>query len=254
LESVVVSSADTSKIGSNTSTGGSGTSECSAQAVRLACEQLKARVAPYMAKKGTTWVQGLNAASTDGVSLMESSWYAATNADGDTNSYATYGVACSECEIDVLTGEVQILRADIHMDLGLSLNAGLDIGQVEGGFVMTLGYVFTEEVLFNEQHEALNLGTWEYKIPSAYDIPMELNVSLLPNAPNPSKEGCFKSKASAEPSMPTALSAVFAVKNAIYAARAEGGCHDHFQLPLPVTVEAIQTACAVTADRLKLGA
>jgi len=251
LDMVIVSPTDTSKVSNNTSTGGSGTSECSAQAARLACEELKQRLAPYTSQKGASWVDACGAAATAGVPLVASSWYDA-EAHGNANSYATYGVACSECEVDVLTGEVQVLRADIHMDLGLSLNAGLDIGQVEGGFVMSLGYVFTEQVLLNDKHEQLNLGTWEYKVPSAFDIPIELNVSLLPNTPNPAAEGCMRSKASAEPSMPTALSAVFAVKQAIYAARADGGLKDHFQLDLPVTVEAISQACAVDAARFKL--
>jgi len=38
------------------------------------------------------------------------------------------------------------------MDLGQSLNPAVDIGQVEGGFVMALGYMLTEEVLFGTKH------------------------------------------------------------------------------------------------------
>merc|ERR1711908_197626 len=126
-----------------------------------------------------------------------------------------------------------------------------DIGQVEGGFVMTLGYLFTEQVLFDDRHQQLNLGTWEYKVPSAYDIPIELNVTLL-DVPNPATAGCMKSKASAEPAMPTALAALFAVKQAIYAAREDAGNTDHFELSIPVSVEQIQQACMVDEGQLLL--
>jgi hypothetical protein len=105
-----------------------------------------------------------------------------------------------------------------------------------------------------QDHHQLNLGTWEYKIPSAYDIPIELNVSLLPDTPNPATAGCLQSKASAEPSMPTALSALFAVKQAIYAARQEAGDASYFELSIPVTVEQIQQCCLVQPAQLVLGA
>lgn len=47
-------------------------------------------------------------------------------------NYFTYGAACSEVEIDCLTGDHQVIRTDIVMDLGSSLNPAIDIGQVEG--------------------------------------------------------------------------------------------------------------------------
>lgn len=51
--------------------------------------------------------------------------------------------ACSEVEIDVLTGEISVLRTDIVYDNGDSLNPSVDIGQIEGAFVMGLGFMFT---------------------------------------------------------------------------------------------------------------
>ena len=44
--------------------------------------------------------------------------------------YFTSGVACSEVEVDVLTGGYHIISTDIIMDVGDSLNPALDIGQV----------------------------------------------------------------------------------------------------------------------------
>merc|ERR1712070_284399 len=162
--------------------------------------------------------------------------------------YATYGAAYSEVEIDCLTGEMQILRVDLNMDLGNSLNPAVDIGQLEGGFVMALGFFFTEEVLWTSDQVQMNLGTWNYKVPSAYDIPEVFNVSLQSGNPNPS--GVLRSKACAEPAMALAGSIYLAAKNAIYAARAEAGAGDDFvSIPMPLTVQRIQDACGcVTGD------
>ena len=37
-------------------------------------------------------------------------------------------------EIDCLTGDHSVLKTDIVMDLGESLNPAIDIGQIEGAF------------------------------------------------------------------------------------------------------------------------
>ncbi|MGH6903393.1 MAG: molybdopterin cofactor-binding domain-containing protein, partial [Geminicoccaceae bacterium] len=62
---------------------------------------------------------------------------------GEPFLYFTYSAACSEVEIDVLTGEFNVRRADILYDAGRSLNPMIDIGQIQGGFIQGLGNVTT---------------------------------------------------------------------------------------------------------------
>ena len=49
--------------------------------------------------------------------------------------YYAHGAACSEVEIDCLTGDHNLRRVDIVMDIGKSLNPAIDIGQIEGAFI-----------------------------------------------------------------------------------------------------------------------
>lgn len=43
------------------------------------------------------------------------------------------GASSSEVELDVLTGDWHVLRADVVMDVGNPLNPALDIGQARAG-------------------------------------------------------------------------------------------------------------------------
>lgn len=45
-------------------------------------------------------------------------------------TYSAFGASCSEVEVNLLTGERRVLRADIMMDAGNSLSPAIDAGQV----------------------------------------------------------------------------------------------------------------------------
>ena len=87
------------------------------------------------------------------VSLGERGFYATPGVDfnretgrGTPFLYFTNGVACSEVLIDRLTGEMKVTRADLLMDVGKSINPGIDRGQIVGGFIQGMGWVTTEEL------------------------------------------------------------------------------------------------------------
>lgn len=56
--------------------------------------------------------------------------------------------------------------------------------QVEGGFMQGLGLFTLEELHYSPQGVLLTRGPGSYKIPAFGDIPTQLRVSLLRDAPN----------------------------------------------------------------------
>lgn len=156
--------------------------------------------------------------------------------------YYAYGMAVSEVEVDLLTGGHRLLRVDILHDAGDPLNPTLDRGQVEGGFVQGMGWCTMEEVVWDGQGHLLTHSPDTYKIPAAGDVPEDLRVELLQDAPN---SGTIRnSKAVGEPPFMLALSAWLAIKDALSAVR------DHRVEPvfaLPATRERI----VMEAQRLR---
>jgi xanthine dehydrogenase large subunit len=84
----------------------------------------------------------------------------------------------TEVAIDTLTGENRILRADILHDCGASLNPGLDVGQIEGGYVQGAGWLTTEELVWDAKGRLRTHAPSTYKIPAVSDRPAVFNVDL----------------------------------------------------------------------------
>ncbi len=131
--------------------------------------------------------------------------------------YFAYGAACSEVAIDTLTGEYRVLRTDILHDVGHSLHTEIDIGQIEGGFAQGLGWLTTEELVWNKKGELLTKGASTYKIPTAADMPAQLNIALWHEANREDNVG--GSKAVGEPPFMLAISVYEALRDAIAATR-----------------------------------
>lgn len=253
VELIHISETATDKVPNTSATAASAGSDLNGMAVLNACAVIAERLEPYRKRAPDAgWHKWVAAAFMDRVSLSATGFYATPDIGYDfaTNSgrpfnYFTYGAACSEVEIDCLTGDHQVLRTDIVMDLGESINPAIDVGQVEGGFMQGYGLFTLEEMVYSPAGAVMSRGPGMYKLPGFADIPATLNVSLLRSAQNP--KAVYSSKAVGEPPLFLASSVFFAIKNAIGEARREQGVGtvgDQFELISPATSARIRMACA----------
>uniref|UniRef100_A0A8D1F3Y3 FAD-binding PCMH-type domain-containing protein n=1 Tax=Sus scrofa TaxID=9823 RepID=A0A8D1F3Y3_PIG len=249
---IYISETSTNTVPNSSPTAASVSSDIYGQAVYEACQTILKRLDPFKRKNPSgSWEDWVTAAYHDRVSLSATGFYKTPNLgySFETNSgnafhYFTYGVACSEVEIDCLTGDHKNLRTDIVMDVGSSLNPAIDIGQVEGAFVQGLGLFTLEELHYSPDGILHTRGPSTYKIPAFGSIPTEFRVSLLRDCPN--KKAIYASKAVGEPPLFLGASIFFAIKDAIRAARVQhtdNNTKELFRLDSPATPEKIRNAC-----------
>jgi xanthine dehydrogenase large subunit len=163
------------------------------------------------------------------------------NVKGRPFYYFAYGAACSEVMIDTMTGENRVLRVDILHDVGRSLNPALDIGQIEGGFVQGMGWLTTEELVYDADGRLRTHAPSTYKIPVASDIPANFRVSLFDGANR--EDTIYRSKAVGEPPLMLAISVFAAMADAVHSL-APG---HPVALDAPATPEAILKAVQAAA-------
>jgi xanthine dehydrogenase large subunit len=146
----------------------------------------------------------------------------------------------SEVAVDTLTGETQLLRVDILHDVGRTLNAAIDLGQVEGGFVQGTGWLTSEELWWSPEGELRTHAPSTYKIPTAHDWPAHTSIRLFEGEPN-SEDTIYRSKAVGEPPLMLAVSVFLAIRDAIASC---GGPGTAPELTAPATPEAVLRAFA----------
>jgi xanthine dehydrogenase/oxidase len=202
-------------------------------AVLDACEQILDRLRPLRQQMpNATWQELVHAAYFQRINLSAQGFYVVPgdrcgydwsksvheNAQlGTPFNYFTQGVACSEVEIDVLTGDSKILRTDILMDVGKSINPALDIGQIEGAFIQGFGWCTMEELLWGQKKDfpwiregqLFTRGPGTYKIPAFNDVPLDLRVHLTDTD---NRFAVHSSKAIGEPPFFLGASVFFAIK------------------------------------------
>ncbi len=136
------------------------------------------------------------------------------NGRGHPFFYFAYGASCSEVTIDTMTGEMRVDRVDILHDVGRSLNPAIDVGQIEGGFVQGMGWLTTEELVFDEKGHLRTHAPSTYKIPCASDVPADFRVKLYESGGNPA-DSIYRSKAVGEPPLMLPISVWCAIADAV---------------------------------------
>lgn len=264
-----VMNTSTEKVPNTSATAASSGADLNGQAVKSACETLRDRLHAQVrlqlalsdseqlissdnaihASNGASlsFANAVLAAYNARVSLSATGFYATPglswNMQTNTGSpffYFSYGAALSEVEVDSLTGEWKLLRVDIVHDVGDSLNAQIDRGQIEGAFAQGLGWLTMEEVVWDSSGKLRTFAPSTYKIPTICEIPALFNTHLLDSATQPGT--IFGSKAVGEPPLMLALSVRMAIKDAIAAFAPSPTIARSIALACPATPEAILRA------------
>ncbi|KHJ78769.1 hypothetical protein OESDEN_21608 [Oesophagostomum dentatum] len=235
----------------NTSpTSASSGSDINGLAIQDACGKLLKRLEPFKeANPEAKWEDWVGQAYKQRVSLSATGFATMRCEPVDFCSgkgaavypYCVYGSACCEVEVDCLTGDHHLLRTDIVMDVGDSLNPAVDIGQIEGAFIQGYGLFTMEEVKITPDGVRLTRGPSTYKIPTADDTPRHFNVRLLKGSSNP--HGIFSSKAVGEAPLCLGACAFFAIREAVRFYRQDKGLVGYFRFDAPATPERIRLAC-----------
>jgi xanthine dehydrogenase large subunit len=258
---------DTTKLPNTSPTAASSGTDVNGMAALNACRELKTRLTQFLAQywqvtdtsiqfadgsvrsddnsRSLTLAQLAKSANFARVHLVALGFYNTPDIHWNSKTYQgkpfyyfSYGVCCSEVSIDTLTGEHRLDRVDILQDVGQSVNPAIDLGQIEGGFIQGVGYLTSEEIVWDAQGQLRTHAPSTYKIPTAGDCPKILNIEFF-NRPNPIPT-VYHSKAVGEPPLMLALSVWFAIADAVSSLASSSAMPD---LSAPATPEAILNAC-----------
>ena len=260
FERVLSTASDTSKVPNASATAASAGTDLNGRAAQLAARHIRDKLAQFVGGldgcgagaiafaggqiRSPTVTRAFNdvvkLAYANRIQLWRDGFYRTPKIHYDKRTltgrpffYFAYGAACTEVAIDTLTGENRVLKIDILHDVGRSINPAIDIGQIEGGFVQGMGWLTSEQLVWNDKGQLSTHAPSTYKIPTAGDVPAHFNVALWPE-PN-REDNLFGSKAVGEPPLMLAISVYEALRAAVAATRPDG--HTPVKLDAPATAE-----------------
>jgi len=264
FERVLSTAADTSKVPNASATAASSGTDLNGRAAQFAARQVRQNLAAFVSgldgvgagsvrfeagqviteKSTRRWEDVVGAAYANRIQLWSDGFYRTPKIHYDKTTmlgrpfyYFAYGAAVTEVAIDTLTGESRVLKVDILHDVGRSINPAIDIGQIEGGFVQGMGWLTTEQLVWDDRGLLRTHAPSTYKIPTTGDIPAHFQVDLWPEANR--EDNVHGSKAVGEPPFMLAISVYEALRDAVAQAGGQPAA-----MNAPATAEEVLRACS----------
>ena len=246
LENIAVLGADTDSSPYDSGSYASSTTYVTGKAVEKCALELKDKICTLGAQmlgldKAAVLFTGDAVTSEDGTQRVPLASIAAASQCGNTVALEAtvthsseispppFMVGAAEVEVDLETGEAQVVNYVAAVDCGTPVNPNLARVQAEGGILQGIGMALTENVTYNDRGMPRESSLMQYKIPCRTDIG-HIDVSFESSYEG---TGPFGAKSIGEVVINTPLPAV---ADAIYHAT-----HKRFY-ELPITREQIAMA------------
>ena len=187
LDNVTVLGADTDSSPYDSGSYASSTTYVTGKAVEQCAEQLKQKICQVGAgllglDERAVVFAGDAVTSEDGTQRATLAQIAAASQCGSNTALETvvthgseispppFMVGAAEVEVDLETGEAQVIRYEAAVDCGTPVNPNLARVQAEGGILQGIGMALTENVTYDDRGMPQENSLMQYKIPARNDI------------------------------------------------------------------------------------
>ena len=187
LDNVTVLGADTDSSPYDSGSYASSTTYVTGKAVEQCAEQLKQKICQAGAgllglDERAVVFAGDAVTSEDGTQRATLAQIAAASQCGSNTALEAvvthsseispppFMVGAAEVEVDLETGEAQVIRYEAAVDCGTPVNPNLARVQAEGGILQGIGMALTENVTYDDRGMPRENSLMQYKIPARNDI------------------------------------------------------------------------------------
>ena len=187
LDNVTVLGADTDSSPYDSGSYASSTTYVTGKAVEQCAEQLKQKICHVGAgllglDERAVVFAGDAVTSEDGTQRATLAQIAAASQCGSNTALEAvvthsseispppFMVGAAEVEVDLETGEAQVIRYEAAVDCGTPVNPNLARVQAEGGILQGIGMALTENVTYDDRGMPQENSLMQYKIPARNDI------------------------------------------------------------------------------------
>ena len=187
LDNVTVLGADTDSSPYDSGSYASSTTYVTGKAVEQCAEQLKQKICQVGAgllglDERAVVFTGDAVTSEDGTQRATLAQIAAASQCGSNTALEAvvthsseispppFMVGAAEVEVDLETGEAQVIRYEAAVDCGTPVNPNLARVQAEGGILQGIGMALTENVTYDDRGMPQENSLMQYKIPARNDI------------------------------------------------------------------------------------